>query len=310
MPPTMENDMQSRRQPILVFALLLAALTGAHHEARSQGAGAVTLTHVHGLAYSADGKLLMVPSHHGLAVYRDGKWSKAPGPMHDYMGFAATRSRLYSSGHPAPGSGMVNPFGLIRSGDGGKTWDKMSLEGESDFHVLGASYETNAVYVYNPARNSRMDRPGIYYTLNDGFIWTRAEAQGLTSSVHAIAVHPSRPQTVAVAAKEGLFLSTNSGQRFERLADGQALAAFFELDGEHLVYSTHDGAARLYRHSLKSRSRTEIPLPPLTRDAVGHIAQNPADRAEYAIATFERSVFLSTNMGKSWTQIARNGQGR
>lgn len=271
-------------------------------------AQSVTLHHVHGLAYSADGKQLFVPSHDGLAIYNAGHWSKAPGPQHDYMGFTATKGRFYSSGHPAPGSGLKNPFGLIASGDGGRTWGKRGLEGESDFHVLGASYETNAVYVYNPARNSRMDHPGIYYTLNDGFTWTRTRAEGLTSTVHAIAVHPSRPQTIAVAAKEGLFLSSDNGERFERLAAGQALAAFFELDGEHLLYSMYDGAARLYRHSLKSRSRTEIPLPPLARDAVSYIAQNPAERAEYAIATFERSVFLSKNMGKNWTQIAQNGQ--
>ncbi len=273
-------------------------------------AQSVTLPDVHGLAYSADGKRLIVAVHDGIAIYNAGRWSKDPGPRHDYMGFTATKGRFYSSGHPAPGSGLKNPFGLIVSGDGGRTWEKRGLEGEADFHVLGASYETNAIYVYSHGRNSRMDHPGIYYTLNDGFTWTRAQAQGLDSTVHAIAVHPSKPQIVAVAAKEGLFLSTNSGERFERLAAGQALAAFFELDGEHLVYSLYDGAAKLHRHSLKSRSRTEIPLPPLTRDAVGYIAQNPADRAEYAIATFERSVFLSKNMGKSWTQIAQNGQAK
>ena len=36
---------------------------------------AETLTHVHGLSYSPDGKRLMIPSHHGLAVYENGKWS-------------------------------------------------------------------------------------------------------------------------------------------------------------------------------------------------------------------------------------------
>src|SRR6267142_2701809 len=84
----------------------------------------VTLTHVHGLAYSADRNRLMVPSHHGLAVYENGEWSKAPGPQHDYMGFSATARNLYTSGHPAPGSSLINPFGLMRSHDGGKTWDK------------------------------------------------------------------------------------------------------------------------------------------------------------------------------------------
>lgn len=60
----------------------------------------VSLTHVHGLTYSADGSKLMVPSHHGLAVLSTGEWTKAPGPQHDYMGFSGTASavQLRSSG--------------------------------------------------------------------------------------------------------------------------------------------------------------------------------------------------------------------
>src|SRR5258708_30284690 len=89
----------------------------------AQAAAQVTLIHVHGLAYSQDGKRLIIPSHHGLAVYESGKWSKASGPQHDYMGFSATRKSRYSSRHPVPRSGLVNPFGLLRSRDSGKTWE-------------------------------------------------------------------------------------------------------------------------------------------------------------------------------------------
>ena len=94
---------------IAISWLLAAASLGAQ-------AQSVTLTHVHGLASSADGRQLMLPSHHGLAVYRDGKWSKAPGPPHDYMGFAATAKYLYSSGHPAPGFGHTirNAIAFLR----------------------------------------------------------------------------------------------------------------------------------------------------------------------------------------------------
>ncbi len=288
------------RTALTAFAMMSCTGTAA--------AQSITLTHVHGLAYGADGTQLFVPSHDGLAIYSAGRWSKAPGPQHDYMGFTAAKSGLYSSGHPAAGSGLKNPFGLIKSADGGRTWQKHGLEGEADFHLLAASYETNAVYVYNAERNSRMDRTGLYYTLNDGFTWTRTKAHGLTSQVHAIAVHPSKPQIVGVAANDGLFLSTDSGESFERLAAGQTLGAFFELDGEHLIYSMYGGMARLYRHSLNSRRHTDIPLPPLTRDAVSYIAQNTADRHEYAIATFERSVFITRNLGKNWLQIAQNGR--
>jgi len=302
--------MHTHHRPILAFALLLAALPGAPYEARAQHAGAVTLTHVHGLAYSADGKQLMVPSHHGLAVYRDGKWSMAAGPQHDYMGFAAARTRLYSSGHPAAGSGLVNPFGLIRSVDSGKTWEKLGLEGESDFHLLAVSWNTNAVYVWNHERNSKMPAAGIHFTLNDGFTWRSAAAKGVGGKPRAIAVHPGDANTVAVATSSGIFLSRNSGDSFEPVpAPGQGLAVFFDLDGKHLWHSNHDGSPRLIRAALAGGASTAAALPPLANDAVAYVAQNPANPTEYAIATFERSVYISRDAGKTWGQIARTGKG-
>jgi photosystem II stability/assembly factor-like uncharacterized protein len=286
----------------ILFVSLLAMLVSF---AQAQS---ITLHHVHGLAYSGDGKQLMIPSHHGLAIYRDGKWSKAPGPQHDYMGFSATASHLYSSGHPAPGSGLVNPFGLIRSKDGGKTWDKLGLEGETDFHVLATSWNTNAIYVWNPAPSSRLKRPGLHFTLNDGFTWKAARGEGLAGEPRALAVHPDNAAAVAVATSEGLYLSSDSGERFTRLAgNGEGLAVFFDLDGKDLWYSAFEGRPTLSRIALKDGRRVKISLPALTNDAVAYIAQNPARRLEYAIATFERSVYVTKDSGQSWKQISDRG---
>lgn len=287
-----------------ILAVLLAGVALA-----AAAETAVTLTHVHGLAYSADGKRLMIPSHHGLAVYADGKWSKAPGPQHDYMGFSATAKHLYSSGHPAPGSGLVNPFGLIRSRDGGRTWDKLGLEGETDFHLLATSWNTNAIYVWNPAPSSRMRQPGLHSTRNDGFVWKPAQATGLEGAPRALAVHPVDPATVAVATDKGIFLSRDSGNRFTAVASGvDGLAVFFELDGKHLWYGAFDGRPLLARVALAGASAERASLPPLARDAVAYIAQNPARRDEFAIATFRRNVYLSPDRGRTWRQIAADGQ--
>lgn len=286
----------------VVAGLALAPLTIAQ--------SADTLHHVHGLAYSADGQRLIVPSHHGLAIFRDGKWSKASGPEHDYMGFAATKTYIYSSGHPAKGSGLKNPFGLIRSKDGGATWDKLGLEGESDFHLLATSWHTNAVYVWNAEPNSRMRQVGLHYTLNDGFQWERAAAKGLAGEPRALAAHPKDARTVAAATSAGVFISRNAGDSFEPVTRGaEGLAVFFDLDANRLWYSSFDGSPRLTIAALDGGRNMSVALPPLTKDAVSHVAQNPVKQGDYAIATFERSVYVTQNSGKTWRQIARNGNG-
>jgi photosystem II stability/assembly factor-like uncharacterized protein len=275
----------------------------------AQVAAQVTLMHVHGLAYSSDGKRLMIPSHHGLAVYENGSWSKAPGPQHDYMGFSATGRNLYSSGHPAPGSGLVNPFGLLRSRDGGKTWERLGLEGESDFHLLATSWNTSAVYVWNPAPSSRMERPGLHYTLNDGLVWKPARASGLEGEPRAIAVHPDDAAIVAVGTSSGVFLSRDSGERFVRLAGGaEGLSVCFDLDGKSLWYGTFDGRARLSRAPLGGGTGDAVELPRLNEDAVAYISQNPAMRSEYSIATFARNVYLSKDGARTWKKIAERGR--
>ena len=288
---------------------LLALLFAVAAAAPAQAAEPVALTHVHGLSYSADGARLMIPNHHGLAIYENGRWSKGAGPAHDYMGFAATRDALYSSGHPEPGADLPNPFGLIRSSDSGKTWRKLGLEGQADFHMLAASYGTNAVYVLSHEPNARMKQAGIYQPPHDGMKWTHGAAAGLEGEVKTLAVHPIDPKIVAAGTAGGLYLSRDSAERFERLVGGrQVLAATFDLDGRHPWFSVYADRPALLRVALDAGAQpATLPLPSLTEDAVAYIAQNPVRHDEIAIATFKRSVYVSQDQGQHWKQIAQNG---
>jgi len=61
---------------------------------------------------------------------------------------------------------------------------------------------------------------------------------------------------------------------------------------------------------LAGGKASAVALPPLGDDAVAYIAQNAVNPKEFAIATFERSVYVSTDTGKTWKQIADRGSGK
>ena len=154
-----------------------------------------------------------------------------------------------------------------------------------------------------------MKQPGLHYTRDDGAAWKPARSAGLEGEPRALAVHPDDAAIVAVASSSGIFLSLDSGDRFDRLAGGaEGLSVHFDLDGKNLWYGTFDGRARLSRAQLGGGTSAPVDLPPLERDAVAYIAQNPAARSEYAIATFARSVYLSTDDARTWKRIAEHGR--
>ncbi len=268
-----------------------------------------TLPHVHGLAFTSDGHTLVVPAHTGLVLYREGRWTKAPGPAHDFMGFSMAKNAIYSSGHPAPNTPLKNPLGLVKSTDGGKSWQQLGLSGESDFHLMAASYGTNAVYVFSTHPNSRMPQPGLYSTKDDGKSWASAAAAGLTGQLISLAVHPAEAATVGVGTVQGLHVSRDGGASFKRIGPVAAVTAVaFDQDGKHAFFAT-DKLDGLHRAALDGASTAAESLPRLDNDFVMYIAQNPADVKQLAIATRQRDVHLSRDGGKSWQQIARQGNG-
>jgi len=215
----------------LALALSTAGLLGTAETSRA----ATTLHQVRGLAFRPDGKGLMVPVRVGIAVYRDGHWNKVPGADYEFKGFSMASNTIYASGHPAPGDPLTNPLGLVKSTDGGATWRWAALSGESDFHLMAAGYRSNVLYVVNTEPNSRMPERGVYFTQDGGKPWKPSPSAGLSSRMASLAVHPSRPGTVAVGTSEGAYVSQDFGASFSRIGPQAAVTAvFFDHDAEHL----------------------------------------------------------------------------
>ena len=94
------------------------------------------LDHAHAAVY-VDGRLL-IGTHTGVVDVdpSSGQVSKRGASQDDFMGLAGSSNLLVASGHPGAGSTLPDPVGLIRSADGGETWETVSLTGEIDFHAL------------------------------------------------------------------------------------------------------------------------------------------------------------------------------
>lgn len=274
------------------------------------GAGALhaqpMLEHVHGLGFSPEGTLL-VSSHRGLAAFRDGAWSAALESNLDFTGFSVARRAMYASGHPAAGAALPNPLGLARSADGGASWTTLALGGEADFHLIAASWRASAIYVFAHLPNRTMQRPGLYLTYDEGKTWRHANASSLRGEILSIAAHPGEPQTLAAASDQGLFVSRDEGGRFRRIDGSQPMTAVvFDIDGERVRYTGALSRA-LFESRINGSGRRMTALPALGSDYVTHIAQHPGDARTLAFATRRRHVYLSTNAGTSWRQIAREG---
>jgi photosystem II stability/assembly factor-like uncharacterized protein len=115
------------------FVFATVALTGfAHH---ASAATLDSVSHIHHVKV-IENKILVL-THEGLYELVGKNDMKLVGKDRiDVMGFTSLGKLLFASGHPAKGSKMPNPIGLVKSLDGGLTWKSVSLVGKVDFHFL------------------------------------------------------------------------------------------------------------------------------------------------------------------------------
>ena len=164
--------------------------------AGSTGSSPLPDAHVHGLSVSSTTGQVLLATHDGLFDITKQPAAKI-GPTNDLMGFTGGTDHgvLYASGHPGEGSDLANPLGLIRSTDAGKTWEKLSRQGESDFHALTAT------------KSGIVGFDGALRTSPDGKTWTTAAVDFVPA---ALAGNPTS-DTVLATTPQGIRRSTDGG---------------------------------------------------------------------------------------------------
>lgn len=281
--------------------------------ARSKGFYQTTtnphVDHLHGLGYPGSSDMLMLATHGGPLLYDNGEWKETSSEKHDYMGFQAVSDGFVSSGHPEPGTDYKNPLGLLKSTNLGETFKQYAFAGEIDFHYLGASYNTDRIYVYNQMPTKKLGN-GFYYTDDLGNSWSQMKMGGFDAKMMSnIAAHPDTSEVVAIGTDQGVYLSTDSGDTFTLIHEGVSISSV-TLSATHAFAAAVDGdKVQFLQIDLSSKNVETLSLPELTADnAITLIALHPTNVKELSFATLQNDVYQTIDGGTTWVQLINAGK--
>jgi photosystem II stability/assembly factor-like uncharacterized protein len=154
----------------------------------------------------------------------------------DVMGFTTLGKEWLASGHPAEGSTMPNPIGLIKSIDGGLNWKTISLVGKVDFHFL----EGARTDLYGADSQSTE----LLYSSNSGKTWRSLGANTFAD----IAVSPEKSATAIALKDSELLLTKNAFKTSSKIKSSLKFtqvewskSGLFALSGSSLYKSTNSG---------------------------------------------------------------------
>lgn len=302
--------MKKRMVVILLGGLLLASACSKKEVPFAYEA--VTnpeVNHIHGTGYINGDTEFVIASHAGLYAYGKDGWKETNLEKNDYMGFQPTEDGFFASGHPAVNSDLKNPFGLMKSTDKGATFEQLAFYGEIDFHYLGAGYKSNAVYVFNEASTADL-KTGLHYTLDQGKTWTASKMEGFSASTLSnLSVHPSYEEMIAIGSQEGLFLSTDFGDTFNKLHEA-ANVTYVTLTEDGGYYASIDNQELpvLQKFTIGDTGESSLPLPEKLRSPVQFIAVHPDNSEELVVTTFDNSIYKTKDAGATWNQLANAGK--
>jgi hypothetical protein len=200
------------------------------------------VVHVHGLGVDPATGVLFAATHSGLfEIPETGEARRVANRYQDTMGFTvAGPGVLLGSGHPDPREDDVRPplLGLIESRDGGRTWQRLSLHGQADFHALQAAH--GRVYGYDATSGTFMVSP-------DRQDWDRRAELPLRD----FAVSPTDPDAVLATTERGVVRSADGGSTFALLDGAPTLVvlawaapqSLFGIAPDGLVHHSADGGA-------------------------------------------------------------------
>ena len=266
------SNKKSLRVSFYLFAIV--ALLGFSNSASAETLDSVS--HIHHVKVVE--KKVLVLTHEGLFELVKRNEMKLVGKEKiDVMGFSTLGKALLASGHPAVGSTMPNPIGLVKSIDGGLSWKAVSLVGKVDFHFLeGAGSDLYGV-------DSQSGK--FMYSADSGSTWKILGENNFTD----IAVSPKK-SGMAIAIKDSELLLTNNA--FKTSSKIKSSLKITQIEWRESGLYALSGSS-LYKSTNIGRTWTELSS---FKGAPGILSASD----QLMLVTVGSDIYTSKNKGKEF----------
>ena len=267
-----KSNKKSLRVSFYLFAIV--ALLGFSNRASAETLDSVS--HIHHVKVVE--KKVLVLTHEGLFELVKRNEMKLVGKEKiDVMGFSTLGKALLASGHPAVGSTMPNPIGLVKSIDGGLSWKAVSLVGKVDFHFLeGAGSD-----LYGADSQSGK----FMYSADSGLTWKILGENNITD----IAVSPKK-SGMAIAIKDSELLLTNNA--FKTSSKIKSSLKITQIEWRESGLYALSGSS-LYKSTNIGRTWTELSS---FKGAPGILSASD----QLMLVTVGSDIYTSKNKGKEF----------
>jgi phosphoribosyl-AMP cyclohydrolase len=275
----------------------------------------VSIEHIHGVGYAHNDGSIYFASHDGLKIFNNNTWYTTKKENNDYMGYTPVNEGFYTSGHPGKDGTLPDPFGVVKSLDGGKTLLSLDLLQVSDFHIMDVGYFNNDIFVYNTHQNPKMDI-GLFYSKDDTKTWTKAKLSGVPQEVSqpadhpsfTLSVHPKEEGRVAFGTSEGLYESKDYGNTFTKAINESFQITATKYTESGILMGIWNGGPQLVKWTNEGQFE-QFNIPKFVeQDAIMMISYNPKSEGEIVLVSYKGNIYLTKNSGKEWQTIVQNGK--
>jgi hypothetical protein len=143
---------------------------------------------------------------------------------------ASGPNRLLGSGHPDKLGTLPNFLGLIRSDDGGRTWEAVARMADADLHKIILRHDR--LYAFDAVLSAMLISPDGGKTFREAFT-----PRGLIIDFE---VDPADPDRIVASTEDEVFRTEDGGESWRPLAPEDA-ARFAWPDAKALYRATKDG---------------------------------------------------------------------